>query len=1029
SAYRGKPFWAWNGKLDPRELRRQLRVLKEMGLGGAFMHARVGLDTPYLSDEWFDCIRACIDECKTLGMEAWLYDEDRWPSGAGGGLVTRNPKYRMQRLMMDQYPHGDEFSWRNTTLAAFTARVDGSIASEIKRLKHGEKIRHLTDDLTVLAFREEPMPCSSWYNGYTYLDTMDREAVAEFIRVTHEAYRRECGNDFGRTVPGIFTDEPNYSHNFEDHAHLDVSVPWTRRFRTTFRERYGYDIVNHLPEVFFDVDGVAFSKARYQFYDCATYLFVDAFSRQVGEWCEEHGLTHTGHVLAEDTLSRQRGAVGSAMRFYEYMQAPGMDLLTEKRSIYDTAKQVSSVARQFDRKWRLTETYGCTGWDFSLAGHKALGDWQVALGINLRCQHLSWYTMAGEAKRDYPASFSSHSPWWSAYHKVEDYFARILAVMTRGREVRDLLVIHPIESAWAISATREAEYDGMLINLRDTLLKANIDFDYGDEDIMSRHTRVHCGPESPQLIVGKARYTTVLVPPLLTIRSTTLDLLSRFVKAGGRVLFAGEAPHFVDGERSNRAEEFASGCDTVSAKGQRLAGALVGCRRVSIADPSGKQIDATLYLLREDRDNAYLFLCNTGHDAAQLRAPQRGDSGDDFIRDRKATWSDVYVTGLKGFDGHPIELDPDTGKHFAAHAERVREGWRIRTSLPALGSRLFVVPRRKERCLPAQRPDMKPVSSRTLAGDWDYALTEPNVLLLDWPTFRIGKGRWQRKRHVLLADFAIRDRLGIPRRGGAMVQPWARDKSGDPDRTPVALRYAFDVRQRPARELFLAMEQPLRWTITLNSKPVIAEMDSGWWVDPSCRKLPLSPAMLVEGENVLEMSCVYSADGPDLEHIYLLGDFGVKIKAHKPCMVDLPRKLRCGDWVGQGLAFYSGSVVYRRKVRELKLRKGQRLMLQTPDCKGSMVRIWAGTSEAGLMAWAPYEIDVTDFIKHGLLDLGIEVISHRRNSHGPLQLKNRWPESHAPGTFVEGHAVAPRYYTVPCGLMKPPRLVVKSASS
>ena len=35
-----------------------------------------------------------------------------------------------------------------------------------------------------------------------------------------------------------------------------------------------------------------------------------------------------------------------------------------------------------------------------------------------------------------------------AYPKVEDYFARVHAVMTRGAEVRDLLVIHPVESMW-----------------------------------------------------------------------------------------------------------------------------------------------------------------------------------------------------------------------------------------------------------------------------------------------------------------------------------------------------------------------------------------------------------------------------------------------------------------------------------------------------------------------------------------------------------------------------------------------------
>ena len=65
---RGAPFWAWNSKLEPAELRRQIRIFKQMGLGGFFMHSRVGMATPYLSKEWFECIDACVDEAKKQGM-------------------------------------------------------------------------------------------------------------------------------------------------------------------------------------------------------------------------------------------------------------------------------------------------------------------------------------------------------------------------------------------------------------------------------------------------------------------------------------------------------------------------------------------------------------------------------------------------------------------------------------------------------------------------------------------------------------------------------------------------------------------------------------------------------------------------------------------------------------------------------------------------------------------------------------------------------------------------------------------------
>jgi len=261
---------------------------------------------------------------------------------------------------------------------------------------------------------------------------MNPAAVRRFIDVTHETYRKRIGAEFGEVVPGIFTDEPNYRSGGV-HRQYEAPLPWTAKLPAIFRKRYGYDILARLPALYFDVDGASVLPARRDYYDCVTHLFVDAFARQIGEWCEAHNMQHTGHVLGEQTLSSQTRVVGSGMRFYEYMQAPGMDLLTEYSREYDTAKQVSSVARQFDRKWRLTETYGCTGWDFPFAGHKALGDWQLALGINLRCQHLAWYTMEGAAKRDYPACIFYQSPWWAHYRNVEDYFARVNVAMTRSR--------------------------------------------------------------------------------------------------------------------------------------------------------------------------------------------------------------------------------------------------------------------------------------------------------------------------------------------------------------------------------------------------------------------------------------------------------------------------------------------------------------------------------------------------------------------------------------------------------------------
>ena len=1019
SQYRGAPFWAWNGRMDPAELRRQIRLMHRMGMGGFFMHSRVGLATPYLSDEWMDCVAACVDEAEKLDMQAWLYDEDRWPSGAAGGLVTKNPAYRERELEMVAFDRAADFRWRKEYLAAFVAKLDPPRASHVRRLRRGERPAAMARGQKVLAFRITLKPCMSWYNGYTYLDTMNPRAVREFLRVTHEAYRRRFGRFFGRRVPGIFTDEPTYGKrpgpNF---------LQWTDALPRQFRRRYGYDVLDHLVELLFDVDGRTVSQARWHYFDCITHLFVEAFSRQIGDWCGKHGLAFTGHVLGEGSLVGQTNVVGSCLRFYEHMHAPGMDILTEYNREYDTAKQVSSAARQFGRRWRLSETYGCTGWDFSFAGHKAVGDWQAALGINLRCQHLSWYTMEGEAKRDYPAAISYQSPWWQAYTKVEDYFARVHVLMSRGQEVRDLLVIHPVESAWTLYAVNNDRarwrYNDVSWKVRDAMLAANVDFDWGDEDILARRARVSRRGGRAVLTVGKADYTTVLVPPLLTIRSSTLALLRRFRKAGGAVVFCRPVTKHVDALPNRQGADLAA--EGASVADFAAAARAVGptARRVSIADARGRQIVPTLYCLREDDDAFYLFVCNTGHNLFGK------DVRDPAVRDRRLAFDQVHITVAGKGGGAPLEMDADTGEVFTAAGAATRSGWRMRTSLPVLGSRLFVLPKRRPAKAPPRRKVLRDVRRTSLGGGrWDVQLSEPNCLVLDKPAYRINGGPRRQPEEILRVDNAVRDAMGVRRRGKGMVQPWAQKKVKDPKRATVELSYVFDVEALPTGALYLAVEQPQTFAVAVNGQAVNTDAECGWWVDRSLRKLPIDPAGLRIGRNELVLTCDYSELHPGLESAFLLGEFGTRVKGAAVTLTSAPRALKLGNWVKQGLAFYGGSVGYTKVIRP-RLRAGQRLFVQVPAYEGAAVRVLVDGQPAGTIAWEPNEVDITAHVRgKRSAVLTVEVLGHRRNSHGPLHLNYR-PTWFGPAEFhpKPGQEIA-GYDLVPVGLMQAPRLLVR----
>ncbi|MHC4591498.1 MAG: glycosyl hydrolase [Planctomycetota bacterium] len=1010
SACRGKPFWAWNGRLQEHELRRQIQVMHRMGLGGFFMHSRVGLATEYLSDEWFRMIRACIDEAAELGMEAWLYDEDRWPSGAAGGLVTRDPRYQHKNLRMVVCDPAD-VSREPEPLALFSACVEGHAASRVQRLGPDWDGKASPEGARVLAFSvvaDEPSP---WFNGETYLDTMSHEAVRRFIKVTHEAYRERVGEHFGALVPGIFTDEPNHGGLFgaTPFQGADVwSVPWTPELPKHFQQLYGYDILDHLPHLFLEVDGQEVSRPRYHYHDCKTWLFVDAFARQVGEWCEQNGLLFTGHVLAEESLRSQASVVGSAMRFYEFMQAPGIDVLTERSQEYSTAKQCASVLHQTGRRWLLSELYGCTGWDFPFEGHKALGDWQAALGVNLRCQHLSWYTMAGEAKRDYPASIHFHSPWWEHYCKAEDYFGRVGAVMSRGKPVRRLLVIHSVESVWAGTTISwhedkriqqlEDEFDSLL----HWLLDGHVDFDYGDEEMMSRLASIGDG-HPPCFRVGEAAYAAVVVPPVDTLRASTLDLLEAFSKAGGTVVFCGEPPSHVDCEPAGRPSALARQCSSVPFERDAILEAVKNARTLSIADESGAEKAGVLYLLHEEDKELRLFMCNT----------DRGNPTGPLAVSVQA-------------EGQVQLWDAETGERAAVQTERLEGMVRFRTSMPPSGSRLFVIMPKQED-LPALK-QLREVRSVELPGETLSAeLTEPNVLVLDMVEYRAGDGDWQGPVEILKADREIRKALGMPPRGGSMVQPWVRARDGGPE-GHLELRYRFDVEQVPTARLLLATELPDEFEISLNGNRIVVDSERGWWVDPAIRTLPLGEASLLPGENVLLMSGTMN-DLCQLEICYLLGDFAVKVSGTDACITGPLPPVGLGDWTKQGLPFYGGSVAFRTTIRPDRS-DGERVFLEVPEFAGACARVLVDGEEAGVIGWRPHEVNVTSLLAgQAEVELAVEVIGHRRNCFGPLHHVEARPRWVGPQEFVtEADRWQDDYNLVPVGCMAPPRLSIRVES-
>lgn len=981
SEYRGTPFWAWNNLLTEEELCRQIDIFKEMGLGGFHMHVRTGLRNKYLSDEYMELVKACVEKAKSEEMLAWLYDEDRWPSGAAGGLVTCDERYRARNLVFTTERYGEAFSagdcsrsngdrsGNDILLACYDVVLDeDGYLESYKKINENDEAQGTKWYALLNVYGP-----NSWHNDQTYVDTLNSDAIKRFIEVTHERYKESVGYEFDKTVPAIFTDEPQFTRKdtFDNSFDTqDVTMPWTDKVPDLYKAAYGADIFETLPEIFWDLKDSAPSIHRYRYHDFIAELFAQSFADTVGSWCEENGIALTGHMMEEPTLHSQTAALGEAMRSYRGFRLPGIDLLCNSHE-FTTAKQAQSAAHQFGYEGVLSELYGVTGWDCDFRTYKHQGDWQAALGITIRVPHLSWYAMAGEAKRDYPASISYQSPWYKEYGAIEDHFARVNTALTRGKPIVKVGVIHPVESFWLHwgpndkSAIFRDGADENFQNLTKWLLEGSIDFNFICESLLP----TLCEKGSAPFKVGKMEYDTIIVPACETLRSTTLGRLEEFRKNGGRLIFLGAAPKLCDAVASERGKALYDISEHIDYTRSALITAMEKDRTLTMRYDNGSLTDDLIYQLRQDEDCKWLFVC---HD----KEPYNKDvDGGDDVR--------ITINGEYGV----VIYDTENGEIISADYEIKNGKTVISDHIYGYESRLYklVAPSLAASKSSGNADEGKEIR---VPSQVSYELSEENILVLDMAEFKIeGEKEFSPKEEILRLDNICRERLGIRTRGGAIVQPWVYGEA--PDVSKVTLRYTFNS-EIDYEGAFLGLEDAEKAEIIFNGEKISVEI-VGNYVDFSICKVKLGK--IKKGENELLITYPFGPSS-NLENVFILGCFGVKVAGTESTIFALPEKIGFGEILSQGFPFYSGAVTYKIPVN---VEKGF-VEIEASDYRGALITVSLDGEKKGRIIYPPYTLRIAD-VEKGEHEIGVTLYTHRYNSFGPIHLVDEKESWHGPDAW------------------------------
>lgn len=934
--FRPAPFWVWNAKVTRQDIDRMLPEFKEQGYGGVYIHPRPGMETVYLSEDWFDLCQYSIDKGKELGLKVWMYDENSYPSGFAGGHVPAEYPESCNHAV-DLIPTIVEQLPEDLSPYVICLKQEGDTFIDITTAPRTDaKGRYFL-------YTEQFLPKKAWHGGFSYVDLLYPGTTECFIDVTMRGYEERFKDEFGKTVPGIFTDEPSIQ-------------PWTPSLPEEFKKDWGYDLYTHLPMLSEEVGN--WKQVRYHAMATKLRLFIERWAEPWNRYCEENNLIWTGHYWEHEWPRAKRAPDNMAM--YEYHQMPAIDILfnqfdEESHKAHwgnvRIVKELRSAANQVGQTRTLSESYGGGGWEMTFEEYKRLADWKYALGVNYMNQHLSNVTIEGVRKFDYPNFFTTYAPWASNYKLLNDHVARLSLVLSQGEQYNDILVLEPNATTWMYYTHHyHNQHLKSLANnfqhLVTTLNKHQVEFDLGCENIIRNRGKV----EGDRFVVGNRAYTTVIIPEMSeTLFASTAELLEEFVEGGGR-LIALSQPTLADALYS---EALANLWKDNSIETKLNIESLYGdAIRFDNVEGGNLQFHRRLY-----NEGELLFLANSSLES--------------------------NTTGSITLRGEGLKLlDTYTGEILRNDNIEVKDGKvRFDIDIAPAGHLLVFAP--KCAASLAGLPPYTTIESEgaevlSPEGDMKVRRIGDNYLTLDFCDLEVD-GKVSRNLFVGNACKALFNHFD-------MQNPWERaiqykDNIISTDtltRGDITVYYRFNVADKfDYSAMKFVCEKPSLWEVKINGNTITPT--------PDCHPLDARNGCynigkyVRRGENVVTLHRSPMSIYAEISFAFITGDFSV-VPDKIGWKIASPKELQLGAWKSQGHPFFAWDVAYSRTYN---LPKEGNKILQLGRWEGTVCEVWVNGAKQGILFTQPYELDITDAVKEGDNEIEVRCTGSLFNLYGP----------------------------------------------
>jgi len=586
--------WWWNGnRLSKEEIMRELDVMKEAGIGGVEINPiafpadadPVGYEAlTIFEDKWLDMLETALHAAKERGIICDMIVGSGWPFG--GEFLNKEDQTQMVTIETIDLRGGKEYVFnRQELLDKVELHIHSKNEPVYKDLLMVRLVPAISEEFTegkdlTGNFKDDILTVEVPRGQYIlyfvvkltgYMAVINGAPGAAGPVLNH--YSKPAVENYLNRISGIISGRigdmgDHIRAMFCDSMELE-GANWNDDLPEEFEKRRGYSLVPYLPFVLkkvghmgnpLDEDyGTRFSdkvideiaRVGLDFYKTRLELFKERFIDTFNDWCHRNNVLSRsqaygrGYHPLEASMEIDIPECETWLRKNVGRAYPDMGL--EGRAPTMVNKYVASGAALAGKRIVSCEEITNTSMAFmaTLENIKIAGDQSNISGVNHSVLHGFNYSppeapFPGWIR--YGTYFNERNTWWPWFKLWSEYKARISYLLQNAVSQSDIAILQPLADLWLKMGPQrdpfpQKWYPEYQNNLWEAVHQNGGGCDYVSENIINNAIF-----RDGKMIYNQRSWHTLLLPEIETLDIQTAGSLSKFVDAGGRIIFIEKTP-------------------------------------------------------------------------------------------------------------------------------------------------------------------------------------------------------------------------------------------------------------------------------------------------------------------------------------------------------------------------------------------------------------------------------------------------------------------------------------------------------